>query len=99
MLAEEGKNPLGCWYLSYADEEGFRGGVYIQAHGFAEAAYLSKRRGHSPGGQVMGGQVPADAIPDKRFWNRLLTKAEVQEANPDDECKTVAEFEAEKGNK
>jgi hypothetical protein len=42
--------------------------------------------------------VPDDKIPEEKYRNRLLTKAEVQEANPEDECKTLKEFEAEENN-
>ena len=84
------------WYLSYADEYGFRGGLYIEAHGPAEATYLSNHRGYSPGGEVITiGPLPADHTPDRRFFNRLLTKEEIQQANPDDEFKELGEFEAE----
>lgn len=96
LLAEERKEPMRWWYLSYASAEDFLGGVYIQAHGPAEAAYLSNRRGHSPGGEVyIVGPVPEEYIPEPHFCNRLLSKTEVQEANPDCECKTLADFEAE----
>ena len=99
LLAEERNNPLSVWYLSYADDYGFRGGVYLQAHGPAEATYLSNRRGYSPGGAVMVvGPLPADKIPDRKFWNRLLTKQDIEAANPGDECKTIEEFKAEEND-
>ena len=98
LLAEEAKQPLCWWYLSYAKEDGFRGAVYIQAHGPTEATYLSRHRQISPGGEVFIVSVPDDKIPDEKYRNRLLTKEEVQAANPDDECRTLAEFEAEENN-
>ena len=99
LLAEERKNPLEWWYLSYATENGFLGAVYIEAHGQTEAAYLSNRRGHSPGGEVfIIGPVPREHIPPPSFCNRLLNKAEIQEANPGDKCGSIAEFEAEEEN-
>ena len=83
---------------SYADDHGFRGGLYIEAHGPAEATYLSNQRGYSPGGEVITiGPLPADHTPDRRFFNRLLTKEEIQQANPNDEFKELGEFEAEEG--
>lgn len=98
LLAEEAKNPLRWFYMSYAGEDGFRGAVYIQAHGPAEATYLSRHRHLSPGGEVLIASVPDDKIPTEKYRNRLLTKAEVQAANPDDRCGTIAEFEAEENN-
>jgi hypothetical protein len=88
-------NPLQLWYLSYADETNFRGGVYLLAFGPVSAAMRSRAEGLSPGGQVMMVQVPEENYPEHKYWNRLLTKEDVQAANPNDECKTIAEFEAE----
>lgn len=48
------------WWLSYAGEEGFRGGVLIQAPDFLSACLLSKQLGLSPGGQVCGDEMPAE---------------------------------------
>lgn len=98
LFAQEGKEALGWWYLSYADEAGFRGGVYLQAHGPMEATYLSRHRHLSPGGQVFILKVPTQFVPAEQFCNRLLTKEEVQAANPNDRCATVGEFEAEENN-
>ena len=96
LLAEERKNPLQWWYLSYANETSFIGAVYIQAHGPTEAAYLSRRRNISPGGELYICPVPSDAkLPEPHYLNRLLTKQEVQDANPGEVCMTIAEFEAE----
>jgi hypothetical protein len=89
-------NPLGLWYLSYADDDGFRGGVYIEANGPTSAVMTASMAKLSPGGEVLiVGPVPEDKIPDHKFWNRLLTKAELQQSDPD-EWKTLGEFEAEK---
>ena len=97
LVAEEiATKPLGLWYLSYADDDGFRGAIYVEAHGPTNAALKARNLKLSPGGQVAMFPVPADKVPPYTFWNRLLTKEEVQAANPDDECKTIGEFEAER---
>jgi threonine dehydrogenase-like Zn-dependent dehydrogenase len=98
MVEEEVfKNPRGLWYLSYADDDGFRGGLYLEAHGPASAALRANMEKLSPGGEVMViGPVPADKIPPQNFWNRLLTREELQQADPDEEWKTLEELEAEK---
>jgi hypothetical protein len=95
LVADEVRTrPRGLWYLSYADEHGFRGAVYLEAHGPASAAIRSNIENLSPGGEVfIGGPVPSDCIPDRKFWNRLLTRDEVIAANPNDVCGTLAEFE------
>jgi threonine dehydrogenase-like Zn-dependent dehydrogenase len=99
MIADEIRTkPRGLWYLSYADDESFRGGVYIEAYGPASAALRANIENLSPGGQVMiFGPLPTDKIPERKFWNRTLTKAELRQADPD-EWKTLGELEAEKEN-
>jgi threonine dehydrogenase-like Zn-dependent dehydrogenase len=99
MVADEIRTkPRGLWYLSYADDESFRGGVYIEAHGPASAALRANIEKLSPGGEVMiFGPVPIDKIPERKFWNRTLTKAELRQADPG-EWKTLGELEAEKEN-
>lgn len=79
LLAEEAKEPLRWWYLSYAKEEGFQGAIIIQAHGMVEACYLSKHRNISPGGEVWCHPIPDEHLPAPEHRNRLLTKAELDE--------------------
>lgn len=98
MVERESKNPLGLWYLSYADEDHFRGAVYIEAHGPASAAMRANAVNLSPGGEVfILGPIPEDKWPDRKFWNRMLDKEDVRAANPDDRCGTLAEFKEEFG--
>lgn len=88
-------NKLGLWYLSYADETKFRGAVYVLAFGPVSAVMRVQAEGINPGGEVMMVQVPKDKYPEHKYWTRLLTMEEVQAANPNDECKTIREWEAE----
>lgn len=78
LLADERSEPMRWWYLSYASDEGFRGGVYIEAHGPVEAAYLARHRNLSPGGQVQMILVPPEHVPEDRYRNRLLTREEIE---------------------
>lgn len=95
MVAMEcASNPLSHWYLSYAGEDGFRGAVFLQAPGPASAVLIANIEKLSPGGEVMIVAVPPEHIPEPKFWNRLLTKEEIQEASGQ-ECKTIREWEAE----
>jgi hypothetical protein len=98
LIEEEMQHPLHLFYLSYADDKGFRGVVYVEAHGPASAAMRANAYNLSPGGEVFIVEVPDDKLPDYKYWNRLLTKAEVQAANPDDECKTIREWEEQDNN-
>ena len=90
------ENPLSLWYLSYADEDNFRGAIYLEAHGPASAAMKASIGKLSPGGEVLIlGPVPEDKQPDRKFWNRVLKKEELHQANPGDEFLTLDELEAE----
>jgi len=79
LLAEEASQPLGWWYLSYADENGFRGGIIIAAHGFTGAVYMANILKFSPGGEVKGLPVPPGKLPPEWYRNRLLTLEELTE--------------------
>lgn len=79
LLSEEASQPLGWWYLSYADETKFRGGIIIAAHGFTGAAYMANILKFSPGGQVTGVPVPPGKLPPEWYRNRLLTLEELNE--------------------
>jgi len=89
-------NPLRLWYLSYASETDFLGGCYLLAFGPVSAVMRVQVEGFNPGGEVMMVQVPKDKYPLHKYWNRLLTREEIQAANPNDECKSIREWEAEK---
>jgi hypothetical protein len=75
------------WYLSYADDNGFRGGAYLRAFGPASAALRAAIEGISPGGQVrIVGPLPLDdpnaPMPPPEDRERLLTFDELQRIAP-----------------
>ncbi len=83
MLAEEAKQPLGGYYLSFAEPGKFLGGVYLEAHGPTSALRLTHELGINPGGEVMTYSVPLELMRQKipvDMRNRLLTKQEVESA-------------------
>jgi hypothetical protein len=53
--------PQKLWWLSYANDEGFRGVVITYASDFLSACMKSKMLGVSPGGQVRGFELPPEA--------------------------------------
>ena len=78
---------MSWWYLSYADDDGFRGGLYIRAYGPVSAATRAKIEGMSPGGQVrIVGPLPEDdperPLPPQGYRERLLTLAELRSFAP-----------------
>ena len=65
------------WYLSFADDDGFLGGVYVEAESFLEAVTQADVHGANPGGEVLGaGPLPCGPSPE-RAHRLLRTKAEV----------------------
>lgn len=84
LIANELSDPknAGVYYLSFADEDGFRGGVFIEAHGVVSAAEKASELGINPGGEVAcWGPVPP---PVDSAMNRLLSKEEVKATPPKD---------------
>ena len=66
------------FYLSFADESGFLGGVILQADNFFSAVVGASGRGINPGGEVLGCELAGMSILDKpQSLNRLLCKEEV----------------------
>lgn len=79
LLLAEASKPERWWWLSFADEAGFRGGVVIRARGFVSAVELARARGLNPGGEVKGYELDDNAqYPPERFANRLLSKEEIE---------------------
>lgn len=64
----------GWYWLSFADDLGFRGVVILEADSFDGALTKSHRAGVNPGGEVQGFLLPAFAVPPTEFRNRLLDK-------------------------
>lgn len=79
ILTDESRQPLRWWYLSYADDEEFRGGAILEAHGEIHAIELAQRLNLSPGGQVAVWEVPAEVVVTlpAEAKGRLLSKPEL----------------------
>ena len=65
-------------YCSYADDDGFHGGVFIQADGIVDAALRVHLLGISPGGQMIACPVDDKDLPEERWRNRLLSQSELE---------------------
>jgi hypothetical protein len=76
MLNAEACCPLRWCYMSFADESGFLGGVYVFARGILSAVAATHEMGINPGGQVMY-MEPEDAPPPELI-NRLLSREELE---------------------
>lgn len=68
------------WFLSYAAEDGFRGGFVVEGPDFFSACKRVIKLGLSPGGQVLGDPVPDGVDPVKiaPYLDRKLSSAECQ---------------------
>jgi hypothetical protein len=84
LLTEEmDEGRFEWWYLSFATDEGFLGGVYIQAFGSMSAVTTATVLGFNPGGEVAcWGPIPVEQMDlhvpvEKR--TRLLSKEEINE--------------------
>jgi hypothetical protein len=69
----------GFWYLSYADEDQFRGGVIVRAFGFVHACQRARDLQINPGGQIQGVPCPPEQVPPPKYQDRLLSLAELKE--------------------
>jgi hypothetical protein len=69
------------WWLSYADDNGFRGVVITRARTFLLACANANLKGVSPGGQVRGFELPLEAEEDIKLTDldRCLSEDDVKE--------------------
>lgn len=95
ILEEESHQPPGWWYLSYATEAGFVGGVIVEARGFTSAVMLVNLLSIRPGpGQVMGLPLPPEKVPPDSYRYRPLTVADIKEFWPN--AASLGEIEGER---
>ena len=82
IVTEIAEGTYGVYYLSFADENGFRGGCFVMAHGVITAIERTNQLGINPGGEVAcWGPVPA---PEDGAMDKLLTKQEIESTKPKD---------------
>jgi hypothetical protein len=75
LLAEESREPMRWWYLSFADDV-FLGAAVVEARGMTGAVMRAHALGINPGGQVAFCEVPP-GCEDNLPHDRLLSKAEL----------------------
>lgn len=65
------------WWLSFAGDDGFRGGCVVgPTDDFLDAVQLAHRLGINPGGEVCGVELDGD-IPEK-WRDKLLDEEDIQ---------------------
>ena len=82
LIEEERKQTKGetsFWYLSYAGETKFNGGVIVRAYGFVHACHRARDLGINPGGEIRGFPVPSGHAPPAKYLDKCLSKVELEE--------------------
>lgn len=75
---EEMQNDIGWWYLSFARENNFLGGCFVEAQGILTAAFKANQLHINPHDcQVAGWALRELPAPYKDLTNKLLTKEEL----------------------
>lgn len=69
---------LSKWYLSFADDEGFRGAVVVLGRDLVDAVERSHILGINPGGQVLGVNI-TDISQCNLPMDRLLSPQDIGE--------------------
>lgn len=69
------------WWLSFADEEGFRGVCVVRAPGVASAMVLTHAMQINPGGQVEASELLDWADIPGEYTDRLLSRSEAEALN------------------
>lgn len=68
---------MALWYLSFAGEEGWRGGIYTHAAHAEEA--IHKTVPLNPGGELMVMEAPAGYVVPETYLDKLLTKKDMED--------------------
>lgn len=69
---------MGLWYISFADEDGFRGATVVEAFSSQAALAVASERGLNPGGQAGILPVPEPMPPlALSYLNRLVGEDEL----------------------
>lgn len=70
--------PMAWWYLSFADETGFLGGVLVRAWGAGTASALAHATGCNPGGEIWARRLRDDFDPPEAWQFRLMSKEDME---------------------
>jgi hypothetical protein len=88
LLAERERatQPTSWWWLSFVDSdkpEGqrFLGVAIVEGNGVGSASLRAHELGVNPGGEVRASRLEADAVPEARYLNRLLSRKESEQAD------------------
>jgi hypothetical protein len=77
-IAARTELPRQQWWLSFADDTGFRGVVIVHAEGFMEALMETNLHHCNPHGECQGMPIPADVVVPSTHTYRILDRAEAE---------------------
>lgn len=87
-LMEMEKDPVFIW-LSFSDEEEFRGVVVVYAHGILEAVRVCKEQNICPGQEVLAQLIPSELVPPEKYRHRILLDEEARAAMPNADVERI----------
>lgn len=68
---------MALWYLSFAGEEGWRGGIYTHAASLELA--IHKTASLNPGGELMVMEGPPGYVVPELYLDKLLTRKDLED--------------------
>lgn len=81
IIAKREKRPATAFWLSFADETGFKGAVIVHAENFMTALMEANVRGINPHGECRGLEIPEEKtqhIPES-WKNRILSRKDCED--------------------
>ena len=73
------RNEEVCLWMSFSDNDGFKGVIVTKAFGLSHAIQKTHEMGINPSGEIMSDVIEADTVNPEDF-DRLLSKVELIEA-------------------
>ena len=73
------ERPAKMWWLSFADDTGFKGAVIVHANDFVEALFQANLHQCNPHGECQGMPVPEGREIPEKWKYRILTRAECEQ--------------------
>lgn len=75
----EGGEPFAVWYLTFADDDGWRGAALVPGCGMIDACSTARALGCNPGGEVVGYALAEDILRyiPPAFYGKPLTREDL----------------------
>lgn len=77
LLREESTKEPQWWWLSFADNRGWLGGICVFASGITSAVLRTHQLGINPGGECRATPLPPGTVPSEDWQERLLSRADL----------------------